>query len=104
MCHHHRPTGIAIEVWTTNAGIHFDNFLVATSLPEAFSFADKTFVPKSKLELASVKAELAKAKAEAKKEKIQNEGVFGLIESTVIDVVDFGRRSAMMYNMSLAIL
>ena len=31
--------GLVIEVWTTNAGIHFDNFFVGTSLSEAFNYA-----------------------------------------------------------------
>ena len=35
--------GIAVEVWTTNAGIFFDNFVVTHSLEDAFKFADTTF-------------------------------------------------------------
>ena len=38
------PMGaLAVEVWTTTAGIHFDNFLVASSLKAAFRFADLTY-------------------------------------------------------------
>jgi calnexin len=39
-------SGIAVEVWTTNAGIHFDNFVVADNLDAAFAYAEETFVPK----------------------------------------------------------
>lgn len=38
--------GLAVEVWTTNAGIHFDNFVIAHSLEDVFEYADNTFVPK----------------------------------------------------------
>ena len=31
--------GIAVEVWTTVAGIHFDNFYIGSSLKDAFAFA-----------------------------------------------------------------
>lgn len=42
------PIGaIAIEVWTTNNGIVFDNFVIAKDLQDAFEFADLTTGPKS---------------------------------------------------------
>lgn len=42
--------GLAVEVWTINGGLRFDNFLVTDSLKDAFQFADETFVIKSNLE------------------------------------------------------
>merc|ERR1712146_775838 len=50
-------SGIAVEVWTTNAGIHFDNFVVADNIDAAFAFADKTFLPKRAAEDESREAE-----------------------------------------------
>ena len=43
--------GIAIEVWTTTAGILFDNFVVSTSIDAAFNFADATFKLKQEAEM-----------------------------------------------------
>ena len=37
--------GIAVEVWTTNAAILFDNFLVSSSTSAAANYATKTFKP-----------------------------------------------------------
>ena len=37
--------GIAVEVWTTNAAILFDNFLVSASTSAAADYAAKTFKP-----------------------------------------------------------
>ena len=39
--------GLAVEIWTTNAGIFFDNFVVSHTLKDAFNFADATFSLKS---------------------------------------------------------
>eukprot|EP00605_Chrysophyceae_sp_TOSAG23-4_P000851 GSChrysophyteH1.ASY1.ANO1.942.1 assembled CDS len=43
-------SGIALELWTTNAGVHFDNFLITRQLDTAFEYADSTFVKKSERE------------------------------------------------------
>jgi len=59
--------GIAIEVMTTNAGIHFDNFVVAQSLEAAFKFADSTYVIKAESENKKEKRE----KKEKKKKEIK---------------------------------
>jgi len=45
------PMGaLAVEVWTTTGGIHFDNFAVAHTLKAAFKFADATYGVKDALE------------------------------------------------------
>ena len=41
---------LAVEVWTTTAGIHFDNFCIAEQLKDAFAFADSTYGVKEGLE------------------------------------------------------
>jgi calnexin len=59
------PMGaLAIEVWTINAGIVFDNFAIAHSLADAFAFADETFTVKQTAEGVKEKKE-SKAKKEA---------------------------------------
>ena len=56
-------TGVAVEVWTTDAGIHFDNFFISTSLEEAFASADETFGSKSRAEKEAHEKELMEQKA-----------------------------------------
>ena len=84
-------TGLAVEVWTTNSGIHFDNFIVATTQDEAFKFAEATFSPKSKLEKAKEKEAKRKAKEEGDKNTIAEKGWLGYFE---VYVVDFVRENA----------
>lgn len=43
-------TALAIEVWTTNAGLHFDNFAIADSIEKAFELADATHTKKITIE------------------------------------------------------
>lgn len=40
-------TALALEIWTTNGGLFFDNFLITDSLSEAQSYAANTFKLKS---------------------------------------------------------
>jgi calnexin len=40
-------SGILLEVWTTNAGIHFDNFLIDYNINNVNLYAKKTFLKKS---------------------------------------------------------
>merc|ERR1711998_609401 len=42
--------GLALELWTTNAGIHFDNFVISDSLETAFVFADESSIKKLAIE------------------------------------------------------
>lgn len=37
---------LAVEIWTTNAGIQFDNFLVSYDQASAFDYATKTWKSK----------------------------------------------------------
>ena len=66
-------SGVAVEVWTTNSGIFFDNFVVATSLDDAWAFAAETFDKKAEAEARKTnkvnkeKKEKDRAKKEANK-------------------------------------
>jgi hypothetical protein len=64
--------GIAVEVWTINAGIHFDNFVIAHSLSDAFAFADETFSLKQTAEGVKEKKDLKKKKEEGRADKKKN--------------------------------
>lgn len=61
--------GVAIEVHTNNAGIHFDNILVGRSLAAAFSVADATFTPKAIAEAVKDKEKKKKKAQKAIDEK-----------------------------------
>jgi hypothetical protein len=43
-------SGIALELWTTNAGVHFDNFLITKSLDSAWLFTKNNFDIKIQIE------------------------------------------------------
>ena len=47
---------VSVEVWTTNKGILFDNFVLAHSQAEAFRFAEKTFSKKAQAEAVQEKS------------------------------------------------
>lgn len=52
------PMGaLAVEVWTTTAGILFDNFAVATDHLAAFDFAQETTAKKARAEREALKKE-----------------------------------------------
>jgi len=67
--------GVAIEVWTTTAGILFDNFVVSTSIEAAFDFAEATFKLKQDAEMKKPDKKKEKKKSISKKiedKKIQH--------------------------------
>ena len=64
---------LAVEIWTINAGLHFDNFIVARSLVDAWSFADETFVIKQKAESVKEKKE-KKEKAKVTRDELKKTG------------------------------
>jgi hypothetical protein len=80
---------VAIEVWTTNAAIHFDNIVVAHSLDDAFSFADSTFGPKHAAELERKKEDDAREKEQMLKDHIEKEGFRGYIDVFASRIIDF---------------
>lgn len=81
--------GIAVEVWTTNAGIHFDNFVVADNLDAAFTYAEKTFVPKRAAEDEAREA-AEKASRESAIEVLKESGdVLKFLQALVAQVHNF---------------
>ncbi len=64
--------GLAVEVWTINAGIFFDNFLVADSLEAAFALADASFAKKV---LVENKKEKKEKKEQTKSQREQKKKV-----------------------------
>jgi hypothetical protein len=72
--------GIAVEVWTTNAGIHFDNFLVARTLEEALDYAEKTFRPKAEAQKAAETAAEHARKLEAAERKVKEGGALNWLQ------------------------
>jgi ribosomal protein L12E/L44/L45/RPP1/RPP2 len=58
---------IAVEVWTTNGGIFFDNFAVGHNIRELWAFADATYGLKEAVETR--KAEREKQEKEREKKK-----------------------------------
>lgn len=63
-------SALAVEVWTTSAGIFFDNFLIADSLDAAFSVAQQTFAIKSKAEVTAEQIAIKQRKAAEREEAI----------------------------------
>jgi calnexin len=81
-------SAVAVEVWTTDAGIHYDNIAIARSLKDAFAFADATFVPKQAAEAAVAAQELAVAKAALHRAHLEKEGWVGHIDIFVHEMLE----------------
>lgn len=64
---------LAVEVWTTNAGIHFDNFVIAHSEEAVKEFTGQTFIPKSAAETTKEK-ESTKATRDFERQKVFENG------------------------------
>lgn len=73
-------TALAIEVWTTNAGLHFDNMLISDSLDKAFAFADATHTKKINIETEKENKD--------KKEKMKKARDDKLSKGTMRDTVE----------------
>jgi calnexin len=81
--------GIAVEVWTTSAGILFDNFLVARSLSDALAFAKHTFKPKAEAEIAQHKAEQAAQTQRDREESVAKGGFRAYMEVKALEAAEF---------------
>jgi calnexin len=55
-------TALAVEVWTTNSGVHFDNFIVTDSKEELQKFTTKTYQVKREAEGKALKDEEKEAR------------------------------------------
>ena len=80
--------GIAVEVWTTNGGIHFDNFILASGLDDAFGFAEETFRVKEAAEKAQELRELEESRRAAREEKLAEGGFVNTMEVHLADFLD----------------
>lgn len=81
-------SAVAVEVWTTDAGIHYDNIVIARSLKDAFAFADATFVSKHAAEAAMAAAEKAVSKAALHKAHLEKEGWLGHIDIFMTELLE----------------
>merc|ERR1712164_168340 len=74
--HHLSPIGaLAVEVWTTNYEIRFDNFYVGRNIAKASTFASETFDMKAEAESNSERF-LKKEKREIERNAKLAEGGF----------------------------
>lgn len=80
--------GLAIEVWTTNAGIFFDNFFVGTEVEDAFRFADSTFVKKVVAEAGTEKEREMKKRRDEIDLLIESGEVLNIIQAYFMKVGD----------------
>ena len=78
--------GIAVEVWTTNAGLHFDSFFVGFSLEAAFKFADATFAPKQAAEAAEERAQEARRTSELARKKKAEGGALSWLQGSYMEL------------------
>jgi len=69
---------LAVEVWTTNKGFLFDNFLITHSLAEARAFAETTFSLKSAAEKVKEEAAAKESAKQAREEKLRGAATLGL--------------------------
>lgn len=69
------PIGaVAIEVWTTNPGFHYDNIIVAKNLDDAWAFADASFVKKQDAEEKKQEEDVAVKLAESERQRMLSGG------------------------------
>ena len=78
---HLAPIGaVAVEIWTTNPGIHYDNIIIAKNLKDAWTFADASFGVKQAAEKVKQQEEADAAAAQAEKDQISNNGMSAYVE------------------------
>jgi calnexin len=66
-------TALAVEIWTTNAGIHFDNFIITADKEQLHEFTRSTWSKKSEAE-SEIKASEASEARKAERERIYATG------------------------------
>ena len=81
--------GVAVEVWTTDAGIHLDNIIIGRSKAEALAFAGETFGQKAAAEARAADQEAARLRNENRQEKLAAGGAMALVEVYLADAFDF---------------
>jgi hypothetical protein len=81
--------GVAVEVWTTNGGILFDNFLVSHSNSAAGAFTDATFKLKSAAEGKREKLQEKEEKQKERKSLEEKGGIQDYIAAKVMAATDY---------------
>eukprot|EP01041_Mallomonas_annulata_P011429 gene11429-23905_t len=79
----HPIGGLGIEIWTTNAQIRFDNIVISHNLEAAFTFAEKTFIPK---QTAEAKLKDASGNGSGNSQRV-SDGSWGSYVDGVTDIV-----------------
>ncbi len=79
--------GVAIEVWTTNAGFSFDNIIIADKLSAAFAFADETFSKKLEYDKIKEKEQEAIQRNIFRESKLAQGGILNTLEVYLIDFI-----------------
>jgi hypothetical protein len=81
-------SALAVEVWVTNTGIFFDNFVVARSIEDAFDVAQTTFDLIRDFELLQ-EQQAAVSRQRAFREHIRSTGGFsGAVQAAVMELFD----------------
>lgn len=81
--------GLAVEVWTTNAGIHFDNFVVSNSEKSVESFTGSTYRFKAEAEAKKHKDEKRIKREQEFKDKLENGTFSEKVRVVTIFVADY---------------
>lgn len=80
---------LAVEVWTINAGILFDNFVIGHSIEDAFDFARETFVVKHQAEKKAAKdAQKASSKA-IRQQKLETGNLSEYMAALSVDYIEY---------------
>jgi cobalamin biosynthesis protein CobT len=72
---------LAVEVWTTNAGLHFDNIVISNSLEKAFEFADATHTKKLSIETETENKEKKDKMKKNREEKLSKGNMKDTLEA-----------------------
>lgn len=88
-------TALAVEVWTTNGGIHFDNFVVG-SVQAVQDFTRETFAKKATAERAQAKKEQQQHKDEEFKRVMESGSLMDKVKFVVQEALDFVQERPML--------
>jgi hypothetical protein len=95
---------LAVEVWTTNAGIHFDNFVVSHSEKEVEKFTGSTFRLKSAAEGKKESNEKKAKRDQDFKEKMENGNLGEKVKVFTVFIADYMTENPMVLLISVALI
>ncbi|KAJ0395922.1 hypothetical protein ATCC90586_000755 [Pythium insidiosum] len=88
------PIGaLAVEVWTMNEGITFDNFWLGNDYSKAEAFANLTFAPKQKLEAEEQEKQREKDRKEAEERRAKESSVYNQVVELAGNFVEFAQEN-----------